>query len=192
MGEQFHFYPELYLELMVAEVPAYLEFQDVVAVASGNGRRSILDLGVGIGETTRRLLERHPDAALIGIDESDEVLAAAASVVPGADLRRARLEDPLPEGPFDLVASAFCVHHLDGRGKADLFVRLHRIMSPGGRLVIGDVVVPEDPADAVTPLDAELDRPSTIDEQLGWLGQAGFSAEVVWRRQDLVVMAADR
>jgi hypothetical protein len=41
-----------------------------------------------------------------------------------ADLRVSRLQDPLPEGNFDLVGSALAVHHLDGAGKADLFARV--------------------------------------------------------------------
>src|SRR5262245_62724772 len=35
-----------------------------------------------------------------------------------------RLEDPLPQGPFDLVVSALAVHHLDAASKADLFRRI--------------------------------------------------------------------
>jgi hypothetical protein len=35
--------------------------------------------------------------------------------------------------------------------KADLFARIAARLRPGGRFVLGDVVVPEDPADVVTP-----------------------------------------
>jgi tRNA (cmo5U34)-methyltransferase len=102
------------------------------------------------------------------------------------------LEDALPAGPFDLVVSALAVHHLDGPGKAELFARVHEVLAPGGRLVLGDVVVPEDPADVVTPIDGVYDRPSTVHEQLGWLAAAGFDAELVWRDRDLAVLAATR
>jgi tRNA (cmo5U34)-methyltransferase len=69
-----------------------------------------------------------------------------------------RLHDPLPEGSFDLVVSALAVHHLDGAGKADLFARVADRLRPGGRFVLGDVVVADDPADAVTPIDGVYDR----------------------------------
>ena len=75
----------------------------------------MLELGTGTGETARRLLEAHPDAFLVGVDASAEMLAVARSVLPGdrVDLRVGAIEEPLPEGPFDLVASALCVHHLE-------------------------------------------------------------------------------
>ena len=62
------------------------------------------------------------------------------------------------------------------------------MLEPGGRFVIGDVVVPDDPADAVTPLSPDYDLPSRVDEQLAWLADAGFSADVVWRARDLAVI----
>jgi tRNA (cmo5U34)-methyltransferase len=134
------------------------------------------------------VLDLHPAAELIGIDESAEMLAAAAAHVPAADLRVHRLEEPLPEGPFDLIVSALAVHHLDGAGKAELFSRIAERLRPDGRFVLGDVVVPEDPADIVTPIDGVYDKPSTVAEQLEWLAAAGFSAQVVWQRQDLAVI----
>jgi tRNA (cmo5U34)-methyltransferase len=192
-GEQFHFQPATYLDMIRAEVPAYDELQDAVAAATADVRTErVLDLGVGTGETSQRVLEVHADAALVGLDESADMLSAAAARLAGADLRVGRLEDPLPEGDFDLVVSALAVHHLDGDGKADLFARVATRLRPGGRFVLGDVVVPDDPADVVTPIDGVYDQPSTVDDQLRWLAVAGFDARVAWSRQDLAVIVADR
>jgi tRNA (cmo5U34)-methyltransferase len=137
------------------------------------------------------VLDLHPGAKLVGIDESAEMLAAASRDVAAADLRVSRLQDPLPEGNFDLVVSALAVHHLDGAGKADLFARVADRLRPGGRFVLGDVVVPDDPADVVTPIDGVYDQPSTIADQVQWLVAAGFHSRVVWARQDLCVIVAD-
>jgi tRNA (cmo5U34)-methyltransferase len=137
------------------------------------------------------VLDLHPGAKLVGIDESAEMLAAASRDVAAADLRVSRLQDPLPEGNFDLVVSALAVHHLDGAGKADLFARVADRLRPGGRFVLGDVVVPDDPADVVTPIDGVYDQPSTIADQVQWLVAAGFHVAVVWTRQDLCVIVAD-
>jgi tRNA (cmo5U34)-methyltransferase len=161
---------------------------------AGAGVRRILELGTGTGETTRRLLERHPAASLVGIDSSEEMLAVARAVLPSSrvELLGRRLEDPLPgPGGFDLVASALAVHHLDGAGKAELFRRVAGALVPGGRFVLADVVVPADPADARTPLTAGFDRPSTVAEQLSWLADAGFEPRVVWQEGDLAVIAAE-
>ena len=191
-GAQYHFDPVTYLDMIREEVPAYDEFQDAVAAATDGLRAArVLELGVGTGETARRVLALHPAVELVGIDESAAMLAVAADVVAGADLRVGRLEDPLPEGSFDLVVSALAVHHLDGSGKADLFARVADRLRPRGRFVLGDVVVPEDPADVVTPIDGVYDMPSTVADQLGWLDAAGLEARVVWARQDLAVIVAE-
>jgi tRNA (cmo5U34)-methyltransferase len=191
-GDQFHFNPATYLETIRAEVPAYDELQDAVAEATvGIRAERVLELGVGTGQTSKRVLDLHPEAELVGIDESAEMLVAASADVAAADLRVSRLQDSLPEGSFDLVVSALAVHHLDGASKADLFARVADRLRPGGRFVLCDVVVPDNPADVVTPIDGVYDQPSTIDDQLRWLAAAGMDAEVVWARQDLVVIIAD-
>lgn len=191
-GRQFHFDPDTYLEMVSAEVPAYADLQDAAAAATaGLSAERILELGVGTGETSTRVLRFHPHATFVGIDESSRMLAAAGERFVDADLRVSRLEDPLPEGTFDLVVTALAVHHLDGAGKADLFRRVAERLRPAGRFVLADVVVPEDPRDAVTPVDGVYDRPSTLDDQLLWLADAGLAATVTWERGDLVVISAE-
>jgi tRNA (cmo5U34)-methyltransferase len=189
---QFHFDPDGYLALMLSEMPAYHRLQEEAAAATGSGAQRILELGTGTGETARRVLERHPGAALVGIDASAGMLAVAREALPGADLRVARLEDPLPPGPLDLVISVLAVHHLDGRGKAGLFRRVAAVLATGGRFVLGDVVVPEDPADATTPLSPGFDLPSGARDQLEWLAAAGLEASVRWAAADLAVVVALR
>jgi tRNA (cmo5U34)-methyltransferase len=190
--EQYHFDPETYLDMILAEVPAYRDLQRHLAEATrGIDAGSILELGVGTGETASAVLAVHPDAALTGIDESDPMLARARDRFPGADLRAQRLEDPLPGGSYDLVVSALAVHHLDAAGKADLFRRVRARLRPGGRFVLADVVVPDDPRDVVVPVDPPYDQPSPVADQLTWLREAGFRPTVLWQEKDLVVVAAD-
>jgi trans-aconitate methyltransferase len=184
---QFHFDPDTYLELMAREVPAYAELQERLADATaGVEARRILDLGAGTGETARRVLARHPTATLVAVDESPRMLARVD--VP-AETVVARLQDPLPEGPFDLAVSALAVHHLDGAEKRDLFARVHAALRPGGRFVLGDVVVAER---AVAPLSDGYDKPDRAGDQLDWLAAAGFAARLVWERDDLALLVAGR
>lgn len=186
---QFHFDPATYLENMRADIPVFDELQEEAARATdGIDARRILELGVGTGETARRVLARHPGARLVGIDESEEMLSAAGL---DADLRVSRLEDPLPDGPFDLVVSCLAVHHLDAGGKRDLFRRVAEVLEPGGRFVLGDVVVPERPEDAVTPTTPGYDRPDPLSDQVGWLREAGFDADTTWAWKDLAVVQAN-
>lgn len=187
---QFHWDPDAYLEMVRREVPDYDRVQDELAGATdGVDARRVLELGTGSGVTSRRVLERHPHAQLTGVDSSEHMLAAAD--LPGADLRLQDLRDPLPEGPFDLVFSALAVHHLEGPEKADLIARVAAALAPGGRFVLADVVVPDDPADVVTPLDPGFDLPETVPDLLRWMGDAGLRARVSWQARDLAVLAAD-
>lgn len=191
---QFHFKPHDYLELMHQEVPGFEELQDRVAAATQTVEAErILELGTGTGETSRRVLAHHSGAHLTGVDLSREMLAAATAALPSdrTHLVEQRIEDPLPDGPFDLVISALAIHHLDGPGKSDLFRRIAAVLRPGGRFVMGDVVVPEDPADAVTPLTPDYDMPSTVEDLLMWLPEAGLEAQLVWSDRDLAVVTAD-
>ena len=189
---QFHFDPSTYAEMIHEDIPVYEEFQDAVVRASGEGAARVLELGTGTGETARRLLERHPDALLVGMDESASMLQAAREALPRdrVSLQVGAIEGALPDGPFDVVASALCVHHLEGSLKRDLFARVRDVLSPGGRFVLGDLIVPEDPTDAVIPVSAGYDHPSRLAQQLQWLAETGFDARVVWGQQDLAVIVA--
>jgi len=191
-AEQYHFDPATYLTMMLSEVPAYRDLQHHAAEATrGIAAGSILELGVGTGETASVVLAVHPAARLTGIDESEPMLARARDRFPAADLRVQRLEDPLPSGTYDLVVSALTVHHLDAAGKAGLFRRVRDRLRPGGRFILADVVIPNDPHDVITPIDPPYDQPSTVADQLSWLREAGLQPTVRWHDKDLAVIAAD-
>ncbi len=192
---QFHWDPDTYLALMAEEVPDYERLQEEAASATGTAASRLLELGTGTGETARRVLKRHPGARLIGVDASPGMLEHARRVLPQdrIELRVGRLEDPLPDGPYDVVFSALAIHHLDGPGKADLFARVAGQLAPGGRFVLADVVVPEDTADVVTPIDdGDYDQPSTVADQLKWLSEAGLQPSLAWAKRDLAVLVATR
>ena len=185
---QFHFDPATYRDLIAADVPAYEELQERVAAATdGVAASRILDLGAGTGETSRAVRTRHPDAAIIAVDVSPGMLDRIdlANVEP----RIARLQDPLPAGRFDLVVSALAVHHLDPAEKRKLFGCVHDALRPGGRFVLGDVVT----ADVqVAPLSNGYDKPDSARDQLAWLREASFDAELLWEHDDLALLRADR
>ena len=178
---------------MAEEVPDYDSLQAAVVDATRDMQpRKILDLGAGSGETARRVLAVHPGADYLGLDSSAPMLDAARRALRPYQTRFdvRRLEDPLPNEMFDLVISALAVHHLDGPGKADLFNRIRSIVAPGGRFVLADLIVPDNPEDVVTPIDGVEDTPSTLAEQLAWLEAADFTASVRWQHRDLAVIVA--
>jgi tRNA (cmo5U34)-methyltransferase len=186
--------PELYPTTIRAEIHDYDELQDRVAQATkGIAPRSILDLGVGAGETAQRVLRIHPESRLVGIDSSAEMLHGAAQILPRdrVSLLQQDLSAALPDETFDLVISALAIHHLEGNGKAKLFLDVARRLSGAGLFVLGDVVIPEDPADAVIENEPGYDFPSKVADQLRWMRQAGLTSEVLWVRQDLAVLKAE-
>ena len=176
-GGQFHWNPETYLDEIRAEVPRYDELQVAAIDAIPFAPARVLELGVGTGETTRALLERYPDAALTGLDASADMVFRAREL--GIEVRLARMEDPLPDGPWDLVLSVLSVHHLTDEGKRDLF---RRVREQSRSLVIGDVVLAEP---QVTPLEPGVDLPARAADQAEWCG-----GEVVWEADDLAVIRA--
>jgi tRNA (cmo5U34)-methyltransferase len=169
--------PETYLDEIRAEVPRYDELQEATigAVPFTPGR--VLELGVGTGETTRRLLERYPGAEVTGLDSQPEMVFKAREH--GIAVRLARMQDPLPDGPWDLVVSVLSVHHLDSGQKRDLF---RRVREQSRAFVMGDVVL-TDPQ--VTPLEEGVDLPSPAEDMAEWCG-----GEVAWRADDLAVIRA--
>lgn len=96
--------------------------------------RAALDAGCGTGNATRCLREAWPQARLSGLDLSAGMLARAGEKLPGAGLVRgdaARL--PFAGGVFDLIFSAYMLHHLPV--PADFYAEAARVLAPGGKLV---------------------------------------------------------
>lgn len=180
MSAQFHWNPETYLEEIRAEVPRYDELQAAAIDAIPFPPMRVLELGFGTAETTRRIWERYPECRITGLDASPEMVFKARELG-WEEMRLGRIEDPLPDGPWDLVISVLTVHHLDASAKQDLF---RRVREHSRSLVIGDVVaVPPDRQ--ITPLEPGVDTPSGAAEQAEWCG-----GEVFWQADDLAVIRA--
>ena len=177
MNAQFHWNPETYLEEIRVEVPRYDELQRATIDAVPFPPDRVLELGMGTGETTRVLLESYPDAWVIGLDSSPDMVYRLREEYD--DVQLARMEDPLPDGPWDLVISVLSVHHLQDDAKRTLF---RRVREQSRALVIGDVVKAEP---QVTPIDPGFDFPDTADQLTEWCG-----GEITWTADDLAVVRA--
>ncbi len=158
-------------------MPRYDELQDAAIAAIPFPPERVLELGMGTGETTRRLIEAYPDSWVIGLDSSPDMVFHAREAYD--DVQLARIEDPLPDGPWDLVIGVLSIHHLTADQKRELF---RRVREESRALVIGNVVK----ADVqVTPIDPGHDFLETAAELAEWCG-----GEVVWRADDLAVVRA--
>jgi tRNA (cmo5U34)-methyltransferase len=143
----------------------------------------VLDLGAGTGETALALLRHHPSASLLLLDASADMLAIAQGRLPATSVEGALLGDmrgPPPDGPFDLVASALAVLTSTALRSKRCSCAVRDLLRPDGRFVLADVVIPDDPIDAITPLSPGYDLPDRLDDLLAWLGGIGFTTEVTW------------
>ena len=161
--DQFDWTPDAYLERIRAEIAGYDDLQEQSVAAIPFPPERVLELGMGTGETTRRLIEAYPDAWVVGLDSSPDMVFRARKTYD--DVQLARMEDPLPDGPWDLVISVLSVNALDDEQRQAL---CRRVKDHSRSLVIGDVFQGGQLADLVT-----------------WSG-----GEIAWQQGDLAVVRA--
>ncbi|HEX6140853.1 MAG TPA: class I SAM-dependent methyltransferase [Candidatus Limnocylindria bacterium] len=209
VGEHFDAWASRYDAEIRAQVPRYDEIHEtVVSLLSIRPPHRVLDLGTGTGVTALRVLEALPEARVVGLDLSTEMLGRARQRLRAhrrrVELRAANIAAPEIDGLFDAIVSVLAIHHLWADEKRHLFSRLWEHLSPGGILIVADAFRhasdrlrelydyprPEDPHEA------EHDHLDTAADQLAWLLAAGFAAvDVVWKYEDvgvLVAIKADR
>jgi tRNA (cmo5U34)-methyltransferase len=160
---QFDWTPEVYLERIRAEIPGYDDLQDQAVAAIPLPPERVLELGMGTGETTRRLIEAYPDAWVVGLDASPDMVFRARKSYD--DVQLARMEDPLPDGPWDLVISVLSVNQLDDAQKQNL---CRQVKGQSHSLVIGDVFVG-----------------TQLNDLVNWC-----EGEITWKQGDLAVVRA--
>jgi tRNA (cmo5U34)-methyltransferase len=160
---QFDWTPDEYLERIRARIPRYDELQAEAIAAIPFPPARVLELGMGTGETTRRLIEAYPETWVVGLDSSPDMVFRARQAYD--DVQLARMEDPLPDGPWDLVISVLSIGDLTDDQQRTLF---RRVMEQSRSLVIGEVVDDE-----------------RLEKLLEW-----SEGEVAWRAEDLAVIRA--
>ncbi len=118
--------------------------RDMIRLLERHGLSRILDLGCGTGDLSRVLADR--GFSPVGLDLSPAMLARA---------RRAASRPPsfplvlgdgahLPFRPlFDAAVMRFVFHEMDPDLREEVWNELHRIVRPGGLLLLIDFTLPE-------------------------------------------------
>ena len=174
--------------LPVSAVAASLGCGNPIAVAELRQGEKVLDLGSGGGIDVLLSARRVGETGFAyGVDMTDEMLdlARANAAQAGAtnvDFLKGTIEDiPLPDGSVDVVISN-CVINLSV-DKPKVITEMFRVLSPGGRIGISDVV-----AEDHLSLEARAERGSYVgciagalsrQEYLDGLTSAGFTNATV-------------
>ena len=139
-------------ELPDAAVLASLGCGNPTAVAELREGETVLDLGSGGGIDVILSAKRvGPSGRAYGLDMTDEMLElarrnASEAGAGNVEFLRGYIEEiPLPAGSVDVVISN-CVINLS-TDKAKVFAEMHRVLRPGGRIGVTDIVA----ADHLTP-----------------------------------------
>ena len=119
----------------------YLKFEeertqparDLLARVRADPRR-IVDLGCGPGTSTALLAARFPDAEILGVDNSEQMLAAARKRLPGLVFEKQDIGAWRPAVRPDLIFANAALQWLPNHH--ELIPRLMSFLAEGGRLAV--------------------------------------------------------
>lgn len=167
----------------------------------------ILDLGCGTGLEIEMLLERVPNARIMGVDLSHNMLELLQNRYTSHMDQIRLVEDSFLTVPFgvqiyDYIISAMAIHHLLHDTKRTLYQKIHAALKPGGKYIEGDSVTRTDMENQfliefyeglkLVPQEQEgfyhIDIPFSIDTQRTLLLKAGFrDFELLWQMDSSAV-----
>ena len=133
-----------YDDIAAKTVPDMEQFYGAVTDALPEESEKVLELGCGTGILTKRIRQTHPDTAVTCIDSSEAMLAAARQKpeLSGVTLIQGDIREPWPDGPYDAVASTFCLLALEPDEQRSVLKRAYDSLRPGGVCITGCVVRP--------------------------------------------------
>jgi ubiquinone/menaquinone biosynthesis C-methylase UbiE len=155
----------------------------LAALAQATPHAKVLDLGCGGGHVSFAMAPHA--AAVVAYDLSDDMLGVVATEAARRGLTQLHTQAgraealPFDDAAFDIVATRFSAHHwYDVRAG---LAEARRVLKPGGKLVVVDIVAPEAPLldtllqTAEVLRDASHVRDYRVSEWQAMLAQAGFT-----------------
>jgi ubiquinone/menaquinone biosynthesis C-methylase UbiE len=129
----------------LANTPGFLSLRDeIISLARLDPSDRALDVGAGTGLLTLAAAPkvRHMTALDIAPAMCRHLEDKLASLQIGnADVVAGNATElPLADGSVDVVFSNYCLHHLHDVDKRQALAEATRVLRPGGRIVIGDMM----------------------------------------------------
>ena len=109
-------------------------FVDLVTRIDATDPATVVDLGCGPGNLTGLLAERWPDAHVVGLDSSPEMIEKARGLGQHVDYDVADLRDWRAERPVDVLVSNATLQWVPGH--LELLPSLVEALAPGGWLAL--------------------------------------------------------
>lgn len=206
---------------MIRRIIPYYEDQHKILIEFLPFRKDdsikVLDLGVGTGGLSQLFLETYPNAQVKGIDLAKGMLGKAKERLGAFDNRFtvecADFYKWSSEEKFDLIAAGLSLHHLTNEEKQNYFRNLPNLLTDRGVFLLQDLVTSEDMPTNLAFLDKwmsfmdrneidsqnvltnhrEHDLPTTVENQLNWLKEAGFPQVFCpWRYLNFAILVAKK
>jgi len=108
--------------------------RDLVARIPLGRVSSAADIGCGPGNSTEVLRERFPDARIVGVDSSADMIEAARKRMPDIDFKIADLRDWRADGPLDIILANAVLQWLPDH--ETVLPALIGGLTPGGALAV--------------------------------------------------------
>ncbi|HCO28682.1 MAG TPA: SAM-dependent methyltransferase [Lachnospiraceae bacterium] len=109
-------------------------------VRQGKGK-NVLELGFGTGILAQKLYE--DGYTIYGIDFSEKMIEIAKKKMPDATLIQYDFSHGIPKElknlTFDAIICTYAIHHLNNKQKIEFLKQLQTMLSPNGKILIGDV-----------------------------------------------------
>jgi tRNA (cmo5U34)-methyltransferase len=197
-------------------IPCFDDFYSIAVSIAEIGMESpnILDLGAGTGLFSSLMLKRYPTANLTLIDISGKMMEVAKmrfSDRSNVNYIVADYTNYVFDNKFDIIVSALSIHHLTDSEKKVLYKNIFESLNDGGVFINADQILGNtDFIDSMYKMEwkrkveasglqkeeilsayerTKLDKMSTLETQLGWLKEIGFSdVDCIYKYFNFVVM----
>jgi ubiquinone/menaquinone biosynthesis C-methylase UbiE len=138
---------------LIARSPGFRQLRDrILELAEPHARHTVVDVGCGTGLLALAFAQRA--ARVWAIDSSPAMIEYLRAKARSAELGNVEtvvasaVSLPLVDGTADLVVSNYCLHELRNADKERALAEAMRVLKPGGRLVIGDMMFSLNPMQA--------------------------------------------